>query len=209
MTDLVRIKELDAVQEKIKNDHKEISGERTPKNFVKRRPDGFDYVEEGYLRSKLNEKFPIWSWEAVGSGVKMIGAEWAIVTAELVIVDNGVPRKFFSPGAARIQFKKGAEHTPENVIDIDKNLASANTNGFKRGCNRIGNLCDDVYRKQVEDVSLSPEQIEHVESLIATMDEDYQENVRDAIESGVLNSKNLDNAIERIQEAMNEDKQGS
>ena len=202
MTDLVKIEELDTVQEKIKNEHKEISGEQTPKHFVKRRPDGFDYVEEGYLRSKLNEKFPIWSWEAVGGGVKMIGAEWAIVTAELVIIDNGVPRKFFSPGAARIQFKRGEAHTPENVVDIDKNLASANTNAFKRACNRLGNLCDDVYRKQVEDISLTDQQIEAVENLITEMDEDYKENVRKAIELGDLNNKNLDNAIRRIQEVI-------
>ena len=132
----------------------------------------------------------------------MIGAEWAIVTAELVIVDNGVPRKFFSPGAARIQFKRGEEHTPENVIDIDKNLASANSNAFKRACNRLANLCDDVYRKQVEDISLDSDQIEFIEDLIKDMDENYKENVRKAMELGDLNTKNLDNAIKRIQEAI-------
>jgi hypothetical protein len=203
MTDIIPVEELDVVQEKIKKDHKEISNEPTPKHFIKKRPDGFDYVEEGYMRAKLSERYPIWSWEAVGRGVKMIGAEWAIVTAELVVVDNGVPRKFFSPGAARIQFKRGTPHTPENVVDIDKNLGSANSNAFKRACNRLGNICDDVYRKQIEDISLTDVQIEKVEELIKDMDDDYKESVRTAIENGELNTKNLDNAVKKLQENIN------
>ena len=194
------INNLDIVEQKIKQTHTEVSATKTPSWAVKRRPDGFDYVEEGYMRNKLNEIYPIWSWEAVGSGVQFIGAEWAVVTAELVVVDNGIPRKFFSPGAARIQFKKGLPHTPDNVVDIDKNLASANTNAFKRACNRLGNIADDVYRKHVEDLTLTPEQIEEVEEMIKDLDVKYKESVRLAIEDGILNSKNLDNAINKIKE---------
>jgi len=194
------IHDLDIVEKKIKSVHAETSSVKTPSWAVKRRPDGFDYVEEAYMRTKLNEIYPIWSWEAVGNGVQFIGAEWAVVTAELVIVDNGIPRKFFSPGAARIQFKKGSPHTPDNVVDIDKNLASANTNAFKRACNRLGNIADDVYRKHVEDLTLTPEQIENVEEMIKDLDVKYKESVRLAIEDGILNSKNLDNAINKIKE---------
>jgi hypothetical protein len=199
------INNLDIVEQKIKETHTEVSATKTPSWAVKRRPDGFDYVEEGYMRNKLNEIYPIWSWEAVGSGVQFIGAEWAVVTAELVVVDNGIPRKFFSPGAARIQFKKGSPHTPENVVDIDKNLASANTNAFKRACNRLVNIADDVYKKHIEDLTLTPEQIEEVEELIKDLDIKYQESVRMAIEDGILNTKNLDNAINKIKKEKEED----
>ena len=199
------INNLDIVEQKIKQTHTEVSATKTPSWAVKRRPDGFDYVEEGYMRNKLNEIYPIWSWEAVGSGVQFIGAEWAVVTAELVVVDNGIPRKFFSPGAARIQFKKGSPHTPENVVDIDKNLASANTNAFKRACNRLVNIADDVYKKHIEDLTLTPEQIEEVEELIKDLDIKYQESVRMAIEDGILNTKNLDNAINKIKKEKEED----
>ena len=199
------INNLDIVEQKIKETHTEVSATKTPSWAVKRRPDGFDYVEEGYMRNKLNEIYPIWSWEAVGSGVQFIGAEWAVVTAELVVVDNGIPRKFFSPGAARIQFKKGSPHTPENVVDIDKNLASANTNAFKRACTRLVNIADDVYKKHIEDLTLTPEQIEEVEELIKDLDIKYQESVRMAIEDGILNTKNLDNAINKIKKEKEED----
>tara|TARA_X000001388_G_C2225861_1_gene121100 strand:- start:1335 stop:1976 length:642 start_codon:yes stop_codon:yes gene_type:complete len=199
------INNLDIVEQKIKETHTDVSATKTPSWAVKRRPDGFDYVEEGYMRNKLNEIYPIWSWEAVGSGVQFIGAEWAVVTAELVVVDNGIPRKFFSPGAARIQFKKGSPHTPDNVVDIDKNLASANTNAFKRACNRLVNIADDVYKKHIEDLTLTPEQIEEVEELIKDLDIKYQESVRMAIEDGILNTKNLDNAINKIKKEKEED----
>jgi len=199
------INNLDIVEQKIKETHTDVSATKTPSWAVKRRPDGFDYVEEGYMRNKLNEIYPIWSWEAVGSGVQFIGAEWAVVTAELVVVDNGIPRKFFSPGAARIQFKKGSPHTPDNVVDIDKNLASANTNAFKRACNRLVNIADDVYKKHIEDLTLTPKQIEEVEELIKDLDIKYQESVRMAIEDGILNTKNLDNAINKIKKEKEED----
>lgn len=199
------INNLDIVEQKIKETHTDVSATKTPSWAVKRRPDGFDYVEEGYMRNKLNEIYPIWSWEAVGSGVQFIGAEWAVVTAELVVVDNGIPRKFFSPGAARIQFKKGSPHTPDNIVDIDKNLASANTNAFKRACNRLVNIADDVYKKHIEDLTLTPEQIEEVEELIKDLDIKYQESVRMAIEDGILNTKNLDNAINKIKKEKEED----
>tara|TARA_X000001388_G_C2221153_1_gene119267 strand:+ start:126 stop:773 length:648 start_codon:yes stop_codon:yes gene_type:complete len=192
------INNLEIVEDKIRETHNKISANKTPSWAVKRRPDGFDYVEEGYMRNKLNDIYPVWSWEAVGSGIQFIGAEWAVVTAELVVVDNGVPRKFFSPGAARIQFKRGTPHTPENVVDIDKNIASANTNAFKRACNRLVNIADDVYKKHIEDLTLSPEQIEEVEEMIKDLDVKYQESVRLAIEDGILNSKNLNNAINKI-----------
>ena len=49
------INNLDIVEQKIKETHTEVSATKTPSWAVKRRPDGFDYVEEGYMRNKLNE----------------------------------------------------------------------------------------------------------------------------------------------------------
>ena len=90
-------------------------------------------------------------------------------------------------------------------MDIDKNLASANTNAFKRACNRLVNIADDVYKKHIEDLTLTPEQIEEVEELIKDLDIKYQESVRMAIEDGILNTKNLDNAINKIKKEKEED----
>lgn len=97
----------------IKSKHKEISEKKTPKTQIKKRPDGLDYLEEGYMRQAgLNENYPIWSWTPTDNPVQFLGSEWVVVSGVLEVVDEGVPRKFFSPGAARVQFKRGAPHTP-------------------------------------------------------------------------------------------------
>jgi len=124
----------------------------TPSSQVKKKQD-FDYVEESWMRHQLNEHFPNWSWLPSGNNpVQFLGSEWVIVSGSLVINDNGVQRNFFSPGSARVMFKRDMPHTAENVIDIDNNVAAANTNAFKRAVNRLCNIADDVYRKQILDL---------------------------------------------------------
>jgi hypothetical protein len=65
-----------------------------------------------------------------------------------------------------VQFKKNQPHTVENVIDIDKNVASANAYGFKRACNRLAHIADDVYRKQVRTDFMTEEQDKSYDELI-------------------------------------------
>lgn len=125
----------------------------TPPSQIKKKPDGKDYVEEAWMRHMLNKHFPSWSWVHAGDNpVQFLGGEWVHVSGTLIITDNGVQRHFFSPGAARVQFGKNKPHTPENVINIDYNVASANANAFKRAVNRLINIADDVYRKQILDL---------------------------------------------------------
>ena len=184
----------------IREKHKRISNETTPDLFVKRKNDGFDYVEEAYLRSRLNEEYPLWSWSPAGNNpVQFLGSEWVVVSGVLRIDEDGFTKEFFSPGAARIQFKRGSEHIPENVIDIDKNVASANTNGFKRAVNRLTNIADDVYRKQVVDPSLAENEIEVIESIMEELDEDTKSKIRDGMNDLTINKTNIKRTIERIE----------
>lgn len=145
-----------------------ISNQKTPKQMVKKRPDGFDYVEEAYMRAMLNKHYPNWSWlPSPHEPVKLLGSEWIIVSGVLQTTDeNGHTTSFFSPGAARVQFKSGQPHTVENVIDIDKNVASANAFAFKRACNRKCNIADDVYKKQVRTDFMTEEQENSYEELL-------------------------------------------
>lgn len=163
-----------------------ISNEKTPafdgngQPIIKKRPDGWDYLEEAYMRNRLDFYFPGWSWQ--DGSVQFLGSEWVSVNGHLYIIDEYllafgiIPpyRKFFSAGAVRIQFKScpckkrsrtdmpnpscpvcngsgNLPHTPENVIDIDKNVASANSNAFKRSINRLCHIGDDVYGKRVDE----------------------------------------------------------
>tara|TARA_R110002020_G_scaffold96753_2_gene231363 strand:- start:5000 stop:5668 length:669 start_codon:yes stop_codon:yes gene_type:complete len=148
-TDIVNTNEMELSLEIRKN----TSFEKTPKKMIYQKGvDGFDYVKEEYMRTKLDHLYPDWSWlPAPNQPVQFLGSEWVITSGVLEITDEASQRKrrFYSPGAARIQFKKNQPHTAENVIDIDKQVASANSYAFKRAVNRATHIADDVYRKQV------------------------------------------------------------
>lgn len=189
------------LEQHLRREKQTISSISTPKPFVKRRPDGLDYVEEKYMRDQLNEHFPVWSWEI--KETQFLGSEWVIVTGELQILDNSIPRKFSSIGATRIQFKKGKEHTPENVVDIDKNVASANTNAFKRAINRLCNICDDVYKKQLEDFGLSDSQKKTITSLANKVSKSRLEEITNLVEEQSISTINFDAAVRKLEKEAN------
>jgi len=185
--------------------HHITSKDKTPRSQIKKIPgryasDGgpMEYVEEGYMRNKLNSLYPIWSWVPAGqTPVQFLGAEWVIVSGSLVIEDNGVQRTFFSPGSARVQFKRGEAHTADNVIDIDKNVASANSFALKRAINRLTNIADDVYRKQVEIQDLSSEQLQHITDALNELgDEKISRQFLNRIEEGKIDQTNYKDAFD-------------
>jgi len=146
-----------------------ISNQETPPKLIKKRPDGFDYVEESYMRTMLDKLYPDWSWlPAPSNSVQFLGSEWIIVSGVLEVTEeeSGRKRRFFSPGAARVQFKSGQAHTAENVIDIDNNVGAANTFAFKRAINRLTHIADDVYQKQIKTDFLSKDQIDKFNQLM-------------------------------------------
>ena len=186
--------------------HKDISQRTTPKAYVKTRPDGFDYVEEAYMRNELTKEYPGWSWSPAGDNpVQFLGAEWVIVTGVLRLEDNGIMREFFSPGSARVQFKRGKPHTAEHVIDIDKNLASANTNGFKRAINRLGNIADDVYRKQ--DLTLSDIDIEKLEKKMEGLSDEWKDKIMQSVLDGEVIKPDLEKVLNRIDQLIKEEQE--
>jgi len=142
----------------------EIAREKTPqldgdgRKIIEKRPDGYDYIIDGYMRDCLDRHFPGWSWEPFGQGIQFLGAEWVGATGYLVIYDpyliplgiNPPVRKFFGVDYVRVQYKKGAPHTPENIVDIGDNAKSANTAALKYAINRLSRIGDDVYGKRVE-----------------------------------------------------------
>lgn len=125
--------------------------------IINTRPDGMQYIVEAYMRAKLTELFPGWSWE-MAAPPQFVAYEWVTVSGHLIIIDehllaygiNPPYRKFYGIDSARIQFKKGLPHTPENLIDLGDNCQSASTSAFKRAINRLTGIGDDVYRKRIE-----------------------------------------------------------
>jgi len=144
--------------------YNEISKEETPqvdgtgRKIVDKRPDGWDYIIEAYMRESLDRHFPGWSWE-MGGEPQFLGSEWVFVWGTLSIIDehlavlglNPPVRKFSGTNGVRVKFKHGAVHAPENVIDIGNDVASANSKALKIAINRLTHIGDDVYGKRIEE----------------------------------------------------------
>lgn len=142
----------------------EIAREKTPqldgegRKIIEKRPDGYDYIIDSYMRDCLDRHFPGWSWEPFGQGIHFLGAEWVGSMGCLIIYDpyliplgiNPPIRRFFGVDYVRVQYKKGATHTPDNIVDIGDNAKSANTAALKYAINRLTRIGDDVYGKRVE-----------------------------------------------------------
>lgn len=168
-TALIEInKELEERVKSFKKDwyksYKRISKEKTPqvdgsgRKIIDRRPDGYDYIIEAYMRDCLDRHFPGWSWE-MGGAPQFLGSEWVFVWGTLCIIDerllafsiNPPIRKFSATNGVRIKFKHGQVHAVENVVDIGNDVASANSKAFKKAVNQLTHIGDDVYGKRIEE----------------------------------------------------------
>lgn len=144
--------------------YQNISKEKTPqvdgkgKKIIDKRPwDGLEYIIDAYMDECLDKHFPGWSWKKAG-GLQFLGSEYVSADGELWILDekllafgvNPPYRVFWGGGAARISYKTGKEHTPENLVDIDKNIKAAITEAKKYAINRLTGIGDDIYGKRIE-----------------------------------------------------------
>ena len=176
--------------------HSEVSQLDTPNYYVKQQQ-GFDYVDEGYMRHLLNLHYPIWKWEIIK--YEFIGDKAIAVHGRLTIMDNGVERHFDSIDAHRVA------SNDKGYVDIGNDLKSANTDCFKVAVNRLCNIADDVYRKRIEDISLSKSQLKKIETKLKKIkdQENYDSVVIERIHSGIekmtINATNYDATIRKIE----------
>ena len=157
--------------------HQQVSETPTPSDVVKSR-NGFDYVDEGYMRWRLNQHYPIWSWEVVK--YETLGDKAIVVHGRLKIMDEGVPRSFDSVAAHRIAVARSGG----GYVDLGNDLKAANSDAFKVAVNRLCNVADDVYRKQYIDKTLSELQYNELTEFMATLSDANAKRVGEALESG-------------------------
>ena len=181
----------------IRDKHKEISFTDTPKYYVKEKQ-GFDYVDEGYMRHVLNQNYPIWNWEIIK--YELLGSEWIAVQGRLTIYDNGISRKYDSISSHRIQKKRDSEE----FVDIGNDMKAANTDAFKVAVNRLCNVSDDVYRKRIESAELSDKQLKFIRSLAEQAD--MMDRINLSISSGSIHKFNASRTIDQLKDIVSKQK---
>mgnify|MGYP003150104019 CR=1 FL=1 len=197
---LVQIDDYEQISRDIFDRHKKLSDTITPKVYVKQKQ-GFDYVDEAYMRNLLNQVFPGWSWEIVK--YEFMGDKAISVHGSLKIIEAGIPRTYDAIAAHRIAVSK----SNGNYVDLGNDLKSANSDCFKVAVNRLCNIADDVYRKQVKDMSLTDEQKDMLYELSHTIkefDSGLSDKIVGSIEQMSVNASNYEATISKLESIIKE-----
>jgi len=174
----------------ITKQHKKVSSIATPKAFIKQKM-GMDYVEYSVMRDIADKEYPGWSWTVIKT--EFAGTEAYVIHGRLKWFDNGVWREGDATAAHRVQKKRGTS----DYVDLGNDIKAANTDCIKKAFNMYMNICDDVYRNQVEDPELTDKQKNNIleSAKIAGRDTEVMEKV----ESGVINAFNYKASMAKLE----------
>ena len=170
--------------------HKKVSDINTPKPFIKQKM-GMDYVEYSYMREIADKHYPGWSWTVIKT--EFAGTEAYVVHGRLKWFDNGVWREGDSTAAHRVQKKRGTTE----YVDLGNDIKAANTDCIKKAFNMYMNICDDVYRNQVEDPELSDEQMKNLSDASKLVER--EDEIMSKVEEGVITAINYKAAMAKLE----------
>ena len=185
-------KELAAVRKAITDKHKHVSELKTPGPYIKKKQ-GMDYVEYSYMREVADKQFPGWSWTI--EKTEVLGSEAYVVHGRLKWFDEGIWRQGDMCAAHRIQKKRGVDE----FVDIGNDVKAANTDCIKKAFNMYMNICDDVYRNQVEDFELSDEQKDEIVEAAALVDDSRLQEITELIKDQVIHNGNYKSSLAKLQ----------
>ena len=185
-------KELAAVRKAITDKHKLVSSLTTPSPYIKKKQ-GMDYVEYSYMREVADNQFPGWSWTI--EKTEVLGSEAYVVHGRLKWFDEGIWRQGDMCAAHRIQKKRGIDE----FVDIGNDVKAANTDCIKKAFNMYMNICDDVYRNQVEDFELSDEQKDEIVEAAALVSESRLHEITELLKDQVIHNGNYKSSLAKLQ----------
>ena len=184
-------KELAAVRKAITDKHKHVSELKTPGPYIKKKQ-GMDYVEYSYMREVADKQFPGWSWTI--EKTEVLGSEAYVVHGRLKWFDEGIWRQGDMCAAHRIQKKRGIDE----FVDIGNDVKAANTDCIKKAFNMYMNICDDVYRNQVEDFELSDEQKDEIVEAAALVGEEKLQQITELIKDQIIHNGNYKSSLAKL-----------
>jgi len=171
--------------------HKRVSDIKTPKAFIKQKM-GMDYVEYSVMRDVADKEFPGWSWTVIKT--EFAGTEAYVVHGRLKWFDSGVWREGDSTASHRIQKKRGTSE----YVDLGNDIKAANTDCIKKAFNMYMNICDDVYRNQVEDTKLTEEQVDDLLITANKISADKHQEIKDYLDNGIIHGINYKGALAKL-----------
>jgi len=185
-------KELAAIRKAITDKHKHVSNLNTPSPYIKKKQ-GMDYVEYSYMREVADKEFPGWSWTI--EKTEVLGSEAYVVHGRLKWFDEGIWRQGDMCAAHRIQKKRGIDE----FVDIGNDVKAANTDCIKKAFNMYMNICDDVYRNQVEDMELSDEQKDEIIEVASSIDTEKREQITQLVKDQIIHNGNYRSSLAKLQ----------
>jgi len=185
-------KELAAIRKAITDKHKHVSNLNTPSPYIKKKQ-GMDYVEYSYMREVADKEFPGWSWTI--EKTEVLGSEAYVVHGRLKWFDEGIWRQGDMCAAHRIQKKRGIDE----FVDIGNDVKASNTDCIKKAFNMYMNICDDVYRNQVEDFELSDEQKDEIIEVAASIDTVKREQITQLVKDQIIHNGNYRSSLAKLQ----------
>ena len=144
------------------------------------------------MRHLLNNHYPIWKWDIIK--YEFIGDKVIVIHGRLTIVDNGIERHFDSVAAHRIASNQ------KGYVDLGNDLKGANSDAFKVAVNRLCNIADDVYRKQIPDLELKEDQVKSINDLLDSIGGDTANKVRTGMQDMSINSTNYEATIRKLEQ---------
>lgn len=120
----------------------------TPKEKVKKRPDGYDYIENTWMDRQFKLQSPLYKTELVHFSVHM---GW--ITIIISLTDRITGNSELGADSARIQVRQGTlEPTFKDIIDMGNNVKSALSRAIKNAQSRFGHGAD-VYGKRESSIT--------------------------------------------------------
>ena len=129
-------------------------GDKTPKDKIQKRPDGYDYVEYSYMDHVAKQNMPLYMFKVINEEtiINMLSCTFTVeltnrITGNTEIGTGGTRIKISKN--ARLRLEKGGAVTPFDIIDLGHDKAAALTAAIKNAESRFG-VCADVYNRTEE-----------------------------------------------------------
>jgi hypothetical protein len=182
----------DKIRKAITKKHKDVSSLNTPRPFIKKKM-GMEYVEFSYMREVADQEYPGWSWTI--ERTEVLGSDAYVVHGRLKWFDEGIWRLGDMCAAHRIQKKRGTNE----FVDIGNDVKASNTDCIKKAFNFYLNICDDVYRNQVDDLTLSDEQKDKIIEVAGISGDDRRTEIVNLINEQVIHSGNYNSSFAKLE----------